>query len=95
MRKSGSPVKQLLGPGLQVEPGVLVGLVAGDGGDALDEVEYALGLAAFLGQHRLDDLRRLALGEAALTQKFVAVLIGAGDDLLPRCLDAVDEGHGR
>ena len=35
------------------------------------------------------------LREAALAQEFAAVLVGAGDDLLPRRLDAVDEGHGR
>ena len=42
-----------------------------------------------------DDLRRLGLGEAALAQEVGAVLVGAGDDLLPRRLDAVDERHGR
>jgi hypothetical protein len=42
LRKSGCPVEQLLGPSLQVEPGILVRLVAGDGGDALHEIEDAL-----------------------------------------------------
>ena len=46
-----------------------------------------------LGQNGLDDLRRFGLGETALAQKFVAVVVAAGDDLFPRRLDAVDEGH--
>lgn len=94
-RESGRPVEQLLCPRLQVEPRILVGLVPGDSGDALNEIEYTLGLAPFLGQHRLNDLGGLGFGEAALAQELTAVVVGAGDDLFPRRLDAVDEGHGR
>src|SRR5712671_1745296 len=42
-------------------------------------------------QHGLDDLRRLRLGETALAQKALAVLVAAGDDPLPRRLDPGDE----
>ncbi len=44
----GRPVEQFLGPGFEIEPRVLVRLVPRDRGDALDEVEHGLGLAAFL-----------------------------------------------
>ena len=94
-RNSGCPVEQLLGTRLEIEPRVLLGLVARDCGDALHEVEDALGLAAFLSQDGLDDLRRLGFGEAALAQEVAAVLVGAGDDLFPRRSDAVDEGERR
>src|SRR6185437_16346274 len=77
-RESGCPVEQLLRARLQVEPGVLVGLVARDGGDALHEVKDALRFAPFLGQNRLDDLSRLGLREAALAQELAAVIVGAG-----------------
>src|SRR5580700_5516425 len=49
-RESGCPIEQLLRARLQVEPGVLVGLVARNGGDALHEIEDALRFASFLGQ---------------------------------------------
>ena len=45
------------------------GLVARNRGDALHEVEDALGLATFLGQHSLDDLRRLGLEKPRLRRK--------------------------
>ncbi len=92
--KSGRPVEQLLCARFQIEARVLVGLVACEGGDALHEIEDALGLAPFLSQHGLDDLRGLSLGEAALAQELAAVVIGAGDNLFPRRLDAVDEWEG-
>ena len=60
-RFSGGAVEQLLGLRLQVQAGVLVRLTAGQSGDALDKVEHACRRMAFLGQHRLDDLRRVAL----------------------------------
>jgi len=40
--KSGRAIEQLLGPGFQVEPGILVGLVAGNRRDALHEIEDSL-----------------------------------------------------
>ena len=89
------PVEQLLRPRFQIEPGVLMRLVAGDRRDALHEVEDALGLAAFFGEHCLDDLRCLRLAEAALAQEFGAFLVRARDDPLSCRLDAVDERHGR
>ena len=46
-------------------------LVARDGGDALDEIEDGLGRTAFLGQHRVDNLAALGLGEAAPAQAFI------------------------
>ena len=61
LRKSGGPIHQLLGLGLQVEAGILMGLVPRDGGDALHEIKDALGRAAFLGQHGIDDLAGLGL----------------------------------
>ena len=92
---SGNPVEQLLRSRLKVEPGVLMRLVSCDGRNALDEVKDALGLATFLGQHHVDDLRRLRLAETTLAQEFGALIIGAGNDLFARGPDAVDEGHGR
>ena len=94
MRNSGCPIEQLLGLGLKVQPRVLMRFVAGHGGDALDEVENAFGLVTLFGQHDVDDLRRLSLGKPALAQEVRPIVIGAGDDLLPRRSDAVDEGQG-
>jgi len=42
LRGSGGAIEQLLGLAFELEPRVLVGLVARDGGDALDEIEDAL-----------------------------------------------------
>ena len=51
---------------------------------------------AFLEQHGLDDLRGLGLARSrACAGTSCAVLVVAGDDPLPRRLDAVDERHGR
>ena len=62
-RLSGGAVEQLLGLALQLEPRILVGLLAGDGGDARDEVEDRFRRSAFLGQDGLDDLAGLGLRE--------------------------------
>ena len=70
-------------------------LVARHRRDPLDEVEDGLRLASFLGEHRLDDLRRLRLAEAALAQKCGPVLVCARDDALTGLGDAVDEGLRR
>ena len=94
MQNSGCPIEQLLGPGLEVEPGVLMRFVTRHSGDALDEVEDAFRLVTLFGQHDVDDLRRLSLGKSALAQEVRPIVIGAGDDLLPRRSDAVDEGQG-
>src|SRR5579872_5684080 len=47
--ESGHSVEQLLRPRLEIEPGILMGLVPGDCSDALHKVEDAFGLAALLG----------------------------------------------
>src|SRR5262249_23709323 len=39
--------------------------------------------------------RRLGFGEATLAKELAAVVVSAGDDLLPRRLDAVHERHRR
>ena len=72
---SGDPVEQLLRPCLEVEPGILMGLVPPDSRNALHEVKDALGLAAFLGQHHVDDLRCLRLAETPLAQEFGPLVI--------------------
>jgi len=63
-----------------------MGLVASNRRDALHKVEDALGLAAFLGEHRFDDLRRPRLAEPALAQEFGSFLVTARNDALPRYL---------
>ncbi len=70
-------------------------LVAGDRRDPLDEVEDARRRVALLGEHRLDDLRRLPFREATAPQEVAAVLVGFGHDPLARRPDALDEGTGR
>lgn len=77
------------------QPRILLRLRAGDGCDPLHKVEDALGRAAFLGQHRLDDPPRLRLREPAFAQEVLTVFVRPRDDLLPRRADAVDEGRGR
>lgn len=62
-RMSGCPVEQLLGFCLHVEAGILIRFVACDGCDALHEIEDTFGRTAFLGQHRIDDLAGLRLGD--------------------------------
>lgn len=72
-----------------------MGLGGRRGGDALYEVQDGLGRATLLGQHRLDDPSGLGLGEAALAQKGLAVLVIAGEDLRAGRLDRVHEGRGQ
>ena len=79
----------------QLEPRVLVRLVARHGGDALHEVEHRLRRPAFLVQHGGDDLLRLWTREAALAQEGLAVFITSGDDGLARRPNAGDERRGR
>ena len=69
-------------------------LVAGNGGDALHEIEDRLGRPAFLGQHGVDDLAGLGLRKAAAAQEVGTVLIGACHDSLAGCLYAVYERQG-
>ena len=87
--RSGRLRQQRPGPALEIEARVLLGLAAGDRGDALDEVEDTLRRMALLGQHGLDDLRRLGLAEAALAQEVGAILVGARDDALASRPDAL------
>ena len=70
-------------------------LGAGNRGDALHEIEHAFRRAAFLVQNGRNDFRRLGLGEAALAQEALPLLVLAGDDPFPRRPDAGDEGRGR
>src|SRR5579883_3128085 len=57
IRRSGGAVEQPLGLLLQFEPGVLVLLVARQGGNPLHEIKDRFGRLALLPQHRLDDPR--------------------------------------
>jgi len=70
-------------------------LAAGDGSDALDEVEDGRCRMPLLGEHSFDDGRGLGLGEAALPQELGAVVVGASDDRSARGLDAADERRRR
>ena len=72
---SAHPVEQRLRPALQFKPGILLGLVAGKPRDALHEVKDRFRRAALFHQHLLDDLARLRLGETALAQEDLAVLV--------------------
>src|SRR3546814_10927531 len=65
--------EELAGLALGIEPAVLVGLGAGEGGDALHEVVDALGRTAFLAEHGCDDLGGLGLGKAPLAQEILAI----------------------
>src|SRR3546814_15959183 len=87
--------EELAGLALDFEPRVLVGLGPCVRGDPLHEIEQAGGRIAFFGDHRLDDLRGVGLGEAVLAQEGVAVLVGACDDATARRLDAFDYTNGR
>ena len=69
-------------------------LVAGDGGDALHEIEDAFRRAAFLRQHCIDHLACLGLREAAATQELGAIVVVTRHDSLAGGFDAIDEGHG-
>src|SRR3546814_11791840 len=87
--------EELAGLALGIEPAVLVGLGAGEGGDALHEVVDALGRTAFLAEHGCDDLGGLGLGKAPLAQEILAIFVLPGDDALARRLDAVHAAHRR
>lgn len=92
---SGGEIEKLLGLAFHVEANILMRLVARNPRDALYEVENRFWRPAFLNQHLIDDLCRLGLGEAALAQETLAIVVVPSDDPLPRRLDAVDERHGR
>ncbi len=85
------PVEQLLGLALHVEPGVLMRLGPRERGDALNEIEDRFRWAAFLGEDGLDDPAGFSLGESARPEEILPVFVAAGDNSLPRGLDAVDE----
>ena len=91
---SGGALQQLLGLAFEVKARVLMGLGAGQRGDALHEIENALGFPIFLRQHCLDDFRRLGLGKTPLAQEAFAVLIGASDDPLRAALIPATNGAG-
>ena len=77
LRKTYDTVEAVRGISFQIEPGVLVGLVAGNGRDALYKVEDALRLSAFFSEHHLDDLGCFRLAEAALAQELGSFLVRA------------------
>src|SRR6266705_4970564 len=79
-RDSGGAIQKLLRLRLHIQTGILMRLVARDGGDALHEIEDAFRRAAFLRQHRFYHLGGLGLGEAAATQKLGAILVTACHD---------------
>jgi hypothetical protein len=89
---SGGPIEQLFRLGLAFEAPVLMRLIARDPRDVLHRIEDAFGRVAFLDQHRVDDLGRLVLREAAPAQKVASILVGPRDDRLSRRLYAADEG---
>src|ERR1700740_174255 len=80
-RAAAGAIQKLLRLRFHVQTGILMRLVARDGGDALHEIEDAFGWAACLRQHRVDHLGCLGLGEAAAAQKLGAILVTACDDL--------------
>src|SRR3546814_17883040 len=89
--------EELAGLALGIEPAVLVGLGAGEGGDALHDVVDALGRTAFLAEHGCDDLGGLGLGKAPLAQEILAILDLPGSEAPARTLDSVtrpEEGRG-
>jgi hypothetical protein len=92
--RSGA-LHQALGFAFQLKPRILMGFAASDGCNALHEVKDAFRLAVFLAEDGFNDLRCFGLGETILAQKTLAILIRAGDDLLPCSLDAGKEWRGR
>ena len=88
-------LEELLRLALHFEPGVLLRLRPGDGGDALHEIEYGLRRPTFFGEDCLDDSGRLRLGEAPFAEEVGAVIVAVGDDALARCSNAFDEGSRR
>ena len=93
-RWSGDAIQELLRFRLHVEANVLVRLIAGNGSNALYEIEDALRRPTLFNQHRIDDLARLGFRETAATQELGAILVGACHDPLAGGLDAIDEGCG-
>src|SRR5258707_15340050 len=93
-RESGGVIQELLRLRLHIQTGILMRLVARNGGDALHEIEDAFRRPSFLRQHRVDHLACLGLREAATAQKFGAIPIVAWPDPLSGGLDAVDESRG-
>jgi len=85
-------IHQTLGAELEVEAGVLPRLAPCHCRDALHEIEHGSGGMPFLGQHRVDHPRRVALGKATPAQELGPVFVRARDDFLPRRPDAADEG---
>src|SRR5690349_7275263 len=75
-------VEQLLGLLLQLDPDILVRLVARNSRDPLHEIEQRFRRPAFLAQHRVDDPRRIRTAEAAILQKACPLLVAARDDPL-------------
>src|SRR5712672_863008 len=53
-RESGGVIQELLRLRLHVQTGILMRLVARDGGDALHEIEDTFRRPSFLRQHRVD-----------------------------------------
>ena len=70
-------------------------LAASKRGDPLHEVKHAFRRATFLVQHCFDDFHCLGLGEPALAQEAIAVLVATGDDPLARGPDPGNEWRGR
>lgn len=88
------PLEKLFRPRLEIEPCILMRFGPRDRRNSLHEIEDAFGLAPFLSQYGVDDLRGLRFRKAAFAQEFRAVIVAARDDTLPRRLDAVYEGQG-
>jgi len=70
-------------------------LAVGQRGNPLHEIKDALWRTAFLLQHGLNDLGGFRLGEPALAQEAVSVLVGTGNDPLARGFDLRNERGGR
>lgn len=83
--------EELSGLGFQFEATVLVGLRPCERGYALHEIINGFRRPAFLGEHRLDDLRGFGLREAAPAQERLAIFVLARDDAFAGGLDAGDE----
>ena len=72
-----------------------MGLAACKRGNPLHEIKHAFRWAAFLLQHGLNDLGSFRLGEPALAQEIIPVLVVAGNYPLARGFDPCDERGGR
>jgi hypothetical protein len=94
-RVSGHSVKQLFRPRLELEPSILMWFVARNRRNPLHEVEDTLGLAALLGEHRLDDLGCLRLAEPAIAQEFGSFVVGRAMIRSRAGFNTIDEGHRR